>query len=187
MTNEDFKYRQAILTNNETVVKELYHHFREVCCAHLIKAFGCTIAEAKNIYPEAFTIFYYNIKAEKIKGDSLKYYLFGIAKNLFRKRYFDAYHKRIQLTDEFPEHTIQMETEQYFKQQEDAIIIQQLMKQLDEKCRRLIELIFIKEYSHDATATAMNFSGENAVRKKKFDCLKKLRANYKQSQKPIWK
>jgi RNA polymerase sigma factor (sigma-70 family) len=54
-------------------------------------------------------------------------------------------------------------------------LVRKLLSLLDERCRQILTLIFIKGYATEAVASELDLPSEGAVRKGQYDCLKKMR------------
>ncbi|MCB0572745.1 MAG: sigma-70 family RNA polymerase sigma factor, partial [Phaeodactylibacter sp.] len=56
-----------------------------------------------------------------------------------------------------------------------AELVRRLLDKIGEPCKRLLELIFVHGYVMDAVAEELELPSAGAARKRKFDCLKKMR------------
>lgn len=101
---------------------------------------------------------------------SLKTYLIGIGKMLYRKR-----RSQQQWTDEIPEVAVPAGVEDRLAQAELAQQVQSWLQKLEEGCREVLTMVYLRGYSMEAVMERLSLPSTGAARKRKFDCLKKLR------------
>ena len=104
---------------------------------------------------------------------SLKTYLFGIGKVLCRKRFSG---RKFDWTDEIPETGEAAEAETTAERRAKAELVRNLLDRIGEPCRQLLLLVYVRGFAMEAIAAEMDFPTEGAVRKRKYDCLRKLRS-----------
>ncbi|MEJ0029129.1 MAG: hypothetical protein WDO15_01590 [Bacteroidota bacterium] len=76
---------ELVRSGDNTVLKDLYRKHRSPFLQWAKRKYA--EADAADIYQQAFTIFYFNVKDGKFKGmtSSIKTYIFAIGKNLLNK------------------------------------------------------------------------------------------------------
>ena len=167
------------------VLKDLYTRYREPFKLFLIRLYHCYEEDALEVYPEAFSKFFFNVRDHKLTTplrSSLKTYLFSIGKHIFYKRFFGKYQKQTELSDSFDDIREEAAVLDFYDATGKAALVQKLLNQLDEPCRELLTLIFLKEYTSEAVAEEMQIPSTGAVRKRKCLCLGKLRALLEKSE-----
>ncbi len=173
---EDEQLLLKIRQGEQKVVRQVYEVHREAFASFLQKQYNVGRQNALEVYPLSFSIFYFNIKNQKLKPplqSTLRTYLFSIGKNVFRKEMKKL--KPLSVKDEGFDEAVNADIEQWYENKERARLVRRLLGRIDEPCRKLLSLIYIQEYAFDAVAREMNLNNTGTVRKRKFDCLKKLR------------
>ncbi|MEM7103564.1 MAG: sigma-70 family RNA polymerase sigma factor [Bacteroidota bacterium] len=175
-TTEKVRLEQ-IRMGDQRLLQQLYHEYRENFLAWGAQKFSCPREDAVDVYQKAFTIFYFNIKEGKLTEltSSLKTYLFSIGRNVFLKRFRDKHLKVSDLDDTVIKSQVDYSIMDSYNHRDQADLVRRLLNMIGEPCRQLLELLFIKAYSTDAVMHTMELKNEQAVRKRKFLCLKKMR------------
>lgn len=171
---EDEQKLQSLLKEGDLVWKNWYDDMRDPFRLFFIKYGNVDPDLAIELFHEAMVIFHRNVFAKKLTTplqSTLKTYLFGIGKMLYLKKGG----KTDNWQDEIPDHPVMPEVEMSADQKEKAALVKSLLQRIGEPCKQLLELIYINGYVMEAVANEMGFPSEGAVRKRKFDCLKKMR------------
>ncbi len=182
MTNrysEDEDIYQQIKTGNQKAVRNLYESYRLSFRLFLMRYYNADEQDAMDVYPEAFTKFYYNIIDGKLKPplkSSLKTYLFSIGKHVFYKRHFNKYSKSVDLKEQIDDQSISANVLDKFDHDSEAALVQSLLEKIGEKCKELLTMIYINEFETEAIVSRLELPSNGALRKRKFDCLKKMRS-----------
>jgi RNA polymerase sigma factor (sigma-70 family) len=175
---EDEQLLQQLHRGDQKALKDCYHQWEGEFLRFIARRFGCELQDAREVYPETMSRFYFNCVDGKLKAplqSSLKTYAFGIGKNLFHKRFLDTYREKTQLDDEFPDAGQKAEVLDLYEYREQKKLVHRLLDLIGEPCKKLLELIYIYDYANDAVARELDIPTEGAVRKRKFDCLKKMK------------
>lgn len=173
---KDEEILEKIRQGNQSLIKQLFDQFEVGFVGHLKKTFTCDRQKALNIYPEAFSILYYNIKKGKLTlplRSTLQTYLSAIGKNVFHKRYLDKYHMITSELDPQVEKEIGEIVEDAIEKKDRARELKRLLRILGEPCHHLLDLFYYQELKFADIAQELN-ENEGRLRKRKFDCLKKL-------------
>ena len=178
--SKDEQLYLEIKKGNQKVIEETYKKYRTNFKAFIIKSFDSTSNQALEVYQEAFVSFIGNIQNEKLALPlrcTLKTYLFGIGKNNYHNQFSNAYHKKMTFPEEFPELSVNPYGVSQLEAEDNAKQVERLLDMLDEGCKKLLSLLFLKGYSGEAAALVLNIPSPEATRKRKYDCLKKIRKN----------
>jgi RNA polymerase sigma factor (sigma-70 family) len=155
--------------------QRFYNEVRSPFRLFLMKYSQCTPELALELFHEAMVIFHRKVTQQQLEAplqSSLRTYLFGIGKMLMRKQFSTD----SKVTDaEIPDIPIAPVVDAIAEDRQNAMLVQQLLNQIGEPCKQLLELFYLKGYAIDAITATMEFPSEGAVRKRKFDCLKKMR------------
>lgn len=135
---------------------------------------GCKPEETIEIYQEAMVILHRKVVSGKLKPpmeSTLKTYLIGVGRILMMRRGS----KEDNWNDEFPDLGIKADIEQQHEQKAQAKLVQSLLSQVGEPCRQILELFYLKNYVMEAIARELDLPSAGATRRRKHDCLKRLR------------
>ena len=102
---------------------------------------------------------------------SLRTYLFGVGKMLYRKQGGSS----IQWEEDIPDIAVPAHVEDRIAQREKAEWVRKLLDRMDDKCRDILEKVYLRGYSMEAVADDLKLSGAGSARKRKFDCLQRMR------------
>lgn len=130
--------------------------------------------EAKALFHEAMVVFHRKVTAGSLQAplkSTLKTYLIGIGKMLCRRKGkpVEAASQEIPDVGEDPD----VLTAIHAKEQAD--LVRNLLGRVGASCRKLLEMIYFDDASMKEVADELELATEGAARKRKFDCLKKLR------------
>ena len=131
--------------------------------------------KATELFHETMVVFHRNVTSGKLTPplqSALRTYLFGVGKILCRKI---GDHDQSWET-EIPEVPVLPEVEVIEDWRDKSEKARLLLEKIGEPCRQLLKLIYIHNYAMEAVAEEMDFPSTGAVRKRKFDCLKKMRS-----------
>lgn len=133
--------------------------------------------EAKDLYQDAIIILMRNIREGKLDQltSSLKTYLFGIGKNLARKR-FDQLKKAAVEEYQLVEHftfTKKFDVDDSYLEMQGLAAT--LVRQMDEPCKSILIKCYYEGLSMREIAMIMNYKNESVVRNQKARCMKRLK------------
>jgi RNA polymerase sigma factor (sigma-70 family) len=173
---------ESIRLGDNKVLEHLYKEYRIVFTSWFTKYYNLSSDDAIEIYQNSFTIFYFNVRNGKIKelNSSLKTYLFAIGKNLVKEKYrSDIKYSKIEfdaeeLLLENSSFTVGNILDEYLKS-DQIKMVRNLLEKIGDPCKKLLTLIFIKNFSFDSVVKVMNYSDERVARKRKSVCLQKMR------------
>ncbi len=180
---QDDAWLVQIKAENETAAYEAYKACR-MACVSVLRRYGLDQDTAQDLYQEAFTIMVMKVRRGKLAPpmtSSLSTYVTGIGKRLMLK-HRDRMRRDVKIDhlENLPEDgAIEVDRILTVLEQEDsARLVATMLSQLGDRCRQLLQLIFLDEQDHKEVMEQMDFPSAGALRKKKFDCLKHLRSIY---------
>ncbi|MEZ4883494.1 MAG: sigma-70 family RNA polymerase sigma factor [Chitinophagales bacterium] len=169
------------------------------CIRQLQLKFGCSVAEAKDIFSDAFIKFHDLLVANKINHGNISAYIFAICRSI----YIDKHSKKRNLTkrkevliDHQEEMTAQQlfrkedaqndlvfnplikeeeEQEQLKQQKNEMEIIVKALKLMHPRCRQLLTLAIMHKMRYAEIVEIMGFANTQTVKSAKYNCLKKLK------------
>lgn len=180
---DDERLYAQIKAKQQSVINTLYRSYRSSFVAYALnlcwsKQVKAPRDEILGIYNEAFAAMILNIQQDRLRlplKSTLKTYLFAIGRNKCL-RWIDKQMKdRHEFVDFAEEPTVDLSS---LKLDFDPTLgeqVHQLLQQLNESCRELLTLIYLKGWHQEAIIDKMAIPSPEAYRKRKFDCLKKLR------------
>lgn len=162
-------------TGDDQHWKAFYEEVRQAFRLFFIKKTSLSMEEASELLHEAMVIFHRKVMSGGLQApleSKLSTYLIGIGKILARKKEIS---KADQWDTEIPDPGVAPDVERYENSKANAVLVDRLLQKIGQPCRQLLELFYIKGYAIDAVMTTLDLPSEGATRKKKFDCLKKMR------------
>lgn len=166
---------ESLIQGKERAWQTIYDDIREPFRLFFLKNSNLDPEQAIELYQEAMVVFHKNVTRGKLVAplqSALKTYLIGIGKMLYLKKSgkkIDAW------IDEIPDQAIMPVVEDQAERKDQKELVRRLLDRIGEPCKQLLTLVYIKGYVMEAVADEMNFPSQGAVRKRKFDCLKKMR------------
>ena len=171
---EDENRLERLRSGNDREWKTIYDDLRSPFRLFLMKKVNLDSEEAAEVFHESMIIFHRNVLNRKLVAplqSSLKTYLFGIGKNVLRKK-----GRQGDWETDIPDLGIAAEVESLHERAAKVALLKRLLSKIGDSCRQLLELVYLKGYVMEAAAKELNISSEGTARKRKFDCLKKMRA-----------
>ncbi|MBX2929932.1 MAG: sigma-70 family RNA polymerase sigma factor [Saprospiraceae bacterium] len=131
--------------------------------------------EAKALFHEAMVVFHRKVTAGTLQTplkSTLKTYLIGIGKMLCRRK-----GKPVESAlQEIPDIGEEPDVLAAIDVREQGEFIRNLLNRVGASCRKLLEMIYFDDASMKEVADELELATEGAARKRKFDCLKKMRS-----------
>jgi RNA polymerase sigma factor (sigma-70 family) len=163
-----------VKSGDSNVLKRLYKKYRTPFIQWAHWKYAGT--DAADIYQQAFTIFYFNVKDGKFTGmSSVRTYLFGIGKNLLNKLVQGSRQAAsLEEVDEvdLPVNTIETEYEATHRQQ----VVSSILEKVGEPCKTILMRYYFDNFTMESIADAMGYKTAMVAKKKKCECLTKIRA-----------
>jgi RNA polymerase sigma factor (sigma-70 family) len=170
------KLTESIRLNDEKVLKWIYQkNFQKV--KQLVLSNSGTEEQAKDLYQDAFLIFWTNIKTGKFQPENesaLFGYLYQIAKNKWLDTVRSSAFKKTVYPEVLPDkiEEEQEDKESYFLQIEDAFA------RLGESCKELLTRFYFQKESLGALSAHFGWT-EATTKNNKYRCMERLRGNLK--------
>lgn len=163
------------LFRDDKRAKQLYDQHRDKVCSWTMKHYRVRKDLALEVYQEAFTIFFYQVRKGMLTSlrCELPTYLTGIIKNLMKQR--KDRHAFIALEDvsDHPAEANLNEAEVIATY--NRLLVQELLERIGDPCQTILRLFYQERYSLESIATDLKYKNANVVKKKKSLCLKQLR------------
>ncbi len=168
----------SLKSGDQKTLEKMYSALQDDFCRFIVSTFKCDYQQARDIYPECMSILYLNIRRNRLAPplrSSLKTYLFSIGRHIYHRRNLDKYntHKMA--------YPAEMEVSQVSDMVDDAMLkkerarqLRELLHKLGDPCKSLLEKVYFEEISF-VVLSEQQGTPEATLRKRKFDCLKKLR------------
>lgn len=174
------KYQQdeeqliQLKSGDRKVWKRFFDEHLEPFQLFVMKYGRVTKEDSFELFQDAVVILHRNILREKLNvplKSKLQTYLFAVGKNLCRRKPGSG---RLQ----FPEHLPELPEnpqEEVDNRNHNAALVKSLLARIGEKCRQFLTLLFLDEMPQEDIMATMAIPSNEAFRKRKFDCLKKMR------------
>ncbi|GJM28251.1 MAG: hypothetical protein DHS20C17_08860 [Cyclobacteriaceae bacterium] len=158
-------------------LQKLYQEHRQEFSSWLRKYRSCDQDLEADIYQRAFITLYYNVKEGKLTDltSSLKTYLFAIARNLLRDHYKLSIRRQEIMEVAIDKSIIDNEIMDRYETSGLQDVVKELLEQIGEPCKTVLELFYLKGYALESIALEMNYKSEQVAAKRKFICLRQMR------------
>ena len=163
---------------SEQDLRALYQLYFQPFIRFIRQTFRCTSERAMDIYPEAFSILYFNIKKGKLKPplkSTIQTYINSTGWHLYHRRYLDKYQRdkmpMDQLEDRFD---VKEMADTALLQKDQAVQVKRMLDTIGEPCKTMLMEIYFSETTYKDLSLQMNIP-EVTLRKRKFDCLARMR------------
>lgn len=172
---QDEEQLQRLLRGDHADWKKAYDEWRTPFLLYFHQQGITDRDQVLTLLQDAMVIMFNNITTHKLQTplqSELRTYLFGIGKRLYwrlRSENSKAWN------DDIPETPVAPEVEDKEEQRHRADLVRRLLSQIGEPCRTVLDMFYLRGYSMEALAEELELPSEGAARKKKFDCLKKMR------------
>ena len=172
-----------IRSGDDTVLKEVYLHYREPFFAYIQNSFSLDPEHIKELFQLSIVIFYDNVVTGKLEtlNSGLKTYLFAIGKNKAQELLREK-RKISQHLDEVLIETILDEDEVEDKKQleTDILLITQALESLGEPCKKILQLFYYQQLSMSQISEALAYKNAKTTKNLKYKCIKRLQKIYQQ-------
>lgn len=159
-----------ILQGDQLTLKQVYKKHRQSLIRYVMAHNG-SLQDAQDVYQEVILAFYVNVVSGKLTQlhGKLHTYLYKLTQNVWhsRLRIHEPLVGALELTD------YQIEPSPDVAR-EDAYL-QYLMGLLNERCRQILQLYYFDRMPMQQVADRIGLSSAESARKRKCDCLIKLR------------
>lgn len=174
----DEKDLERIRQGDKLFLKELYKRNRGAFMKWAQWRYSCPAEDIADVYQQAFTIFFYNVKAGKFTGlnSIIQTYLFGIGKNLLNKRLTSKLQETESL-DDIPE--VLLAEDAVSEKHEGThrqLLVQSILLKIGEPCRSILMKYYFDNFTMEAIAENMGYKSAMVAKKKKCECLMKIRS-----------
>lgn len=167
----DHQLVAAIQDGENSSLEDLYHDMKPKIL-HYVTTNRGSIADAKDVLQDSMIVLHRNVRSGKFRGDSsLGTYLYSICK----WRWLGELRKRGKETELNEEIATELVESSELPGAETYRTIENLFRQIDEGCRRVLTASFYDNKQMTEIAAEQGWKNEQIARNKKFRCLKKLK------------
>lgn len=186
MNPSEFDVLEKIRKGDRQLLRELYQQMRGKFLHWAQRRYSGSPDRFKETYQQAFTILYYNIQEEKFKGESsLETYLFGIGKNLLNKQVAGQDKNTVSL-DDIPEVENMPESPfRFYDSSYDRELVARILQKVGEPCKSVLRHYYFDNFSMEAIAENLGYKSAGVAKKKKCECLIRIRKLLADSKKII--
>lgn len=166
-----------IQRSDEKTLNNLYHQHREKFIQRTVGYYCEKRTEAGDVFQQAFTIFYLNIKNEKITElvFAIEIYLFSIGKSIFNKRRKDYLEMEKDAKVHFELSIFDFDIIEKEKRQLLKTRLHRLLYTFEEPCKTVLKLYYFCRFPMKTIVNEIGYNDEIMAKQKKYECLKKLK------------
>ena len=174
---ESNKIIEEVKSGDEKVLKKLYAQIRPKFLNWTVQNHQIEHEDALDIYQKTFTTFYFNIKDGKLTEltSSLETYFFGIGKMMIKERFRDRNFKLQTIDEKEALEKIDMNMVDDYQNSEHKEIVSELLDKVGEPCKSVLMMYYFQKFAMESIATVLGYKNERVAKKKKYQCLGKLR------------
>ncbi len=182
---KDKKLLEQIQANDQNAIKHFYLEQRSVFLGWLQKNYQCNEELGKDIYQISFLTCIENIQTQKITQltSSLRVYLFGIGKNVYRS--YQRKNNNVTLVkDDLLFERVDSENQTEEIQQKKENRLKQLaiaLQELGEPCKSLLESFYYLQQSMQEIVNRLGYKNTHSARNQKYKCVERLKKLVQQS------
>ena len=164
------------LKSDEQRLHQLYQENRVNFVYFATEYFDCKSEEAGDIFRQAFTILYLNIKNGIIPALdlSVEHYLMDIGKSLLKNKY--VIRKEMEITERIDVSFLDFNIIEKHQNRQTKVVLAELFQNLGEPCRSILKLYYFCCFSMENIAEQIGSNNQATAKKKKYQCLEELKA-----------
>lgn len=171
-----------IKQGDSVFLKALYKKYRATFIKWAERMYPGYVEDIPDIYQQAFTILYFNVKNDKFAGidSTIQTYLFGIGKNLLNKK-AGSKHEQTEALDSIKE--IIVPAENVFEKYEVSHrqqMVQSILANVGEPCKTILTKYYFDNFTMEAIADTLGYKTAMVAKKKKCECLIRIRKALKE-------
>lgn len=163
------------VNKTDRAFSKLYTDFPKV--KKMILSKGGTKDDAEDIFQEALIILYNKVNQGDFKLTSkIGTYLYSVSRFLWKDQLIknnktvDSDFSNDQLIE-----TNKEELEEIIKKEEKLQVIEQVLKEISQKCQEIFELFYFKKLSMKDIAIKMKYTSERVARTQKYKCVEQAK------------
>jgi RNA polymerase sigma factor (sigma-70 family) len=161
---------------DEVLIKNEYEQHRSKFIGWFKKNHQLDDAQLIELYQRAFTIFYTNVKDGKLTSlnSTIETYLYGIGKNLVKEE-IRAKRKEIGFDEISISESVENELEECENRAHAKEIVRSILQKIGDPCKSILTMYYFKNFSMESIAIRLGYKNEAVAKKKKCQCLQKIR------------
>ena len=170
----DERRLQTLAAGDDNAWRTLYDDLRSPFRLYFLKHTEWDPEAVGELYQDAMVVLHRKVTSGDLAAPLRSYlrtYLIGVGKMIYRKRGGTG----VRWEEDIPEVAVPPGVEDRIEQRERAAWVRELLNRMDEKCRDILSKVYLQGFSMEAVAEELQLSGAGSARKRKFDCLQKLR------------
>ncbi len=145
---------------------------------HFISSWKGNSQDAEDIWIESILVLDRKIRNDEYDGGNIYGFVFGISKGLWRNKLKKS--NKMDLVEEpaLMDSVDENDPEQLFQTNERIAVLKKMLEELGEECQKILNLWKLN-YKMKEIAEMLNLSSDNMAKKKKHQCLQKLKEKAK--------
>lgn len=164
-----------IKSGDEKCFYDLYRQYRASFIEWATFSYAISTEETKDIYQEAFVILWLNIQEGRLTHltADIKTYIYSVGKHLI----LNAIKKNARSVTFDPAELINLShdpTTMADDREHNRKMLEEHLKKLDEKERRILEMYYLEEKDMKTIAKELGYKNADVAKKRKYEVFKKL-------------
>ena len=158
----------------EKAFRYLYRHFFGLIESLILSNVG-TREDAADIFHDGLIVLFNNVKKGEFQlKSSIKTYLYSICRNLWLMKLRSG-KKETPLEDKHESIQVQDDHFKTLEVDEKKRLIVRLLQELNDDCRKILELYYFRKMKMEQIRTQLNMASEQVAKNKKSRCMKHIR------------
>ena len=166
----------SIRKGNEFILKKIYkENFPMIL--KLVKTNSGDEDDAKDIYQEAFIVFYEKVKDESFELNcTISTFLYSVSRNLWLKRLRKLSNDGTVLMNEDDDYAeVEEEVEKHEEKENFLSSVQKSLEIIGEPCRTILTDFFYHKLSMQEIAQKMHYTNADNAKNQKYKCFNRLK------------
>ena len=166
---------KGLAKNDRKAVETIYRDNYNMVQSLVLKNSG-SIDDAKDIFQEAMIVLYERVQSEAFALNcQIKTYIYSVSRRLWLKRL--VHQNRFLIADEAQHEVVNvdMEVEEYEKQNREFLMMEKAMGSIGEPCKSLLEAFYMQKRSMQEIASNFGYTNAENAKNQKYKCLMRLK------------
>jgi RNA polymerase sigma factor (sigma-70 family) len=165
---------QKFRNQDEDFMKEVYLTCKPKFMGFIQKEYQLKVEDCEDLYQESYCLLYKKIVSKNITEltASLDTLLIGFGRNLARN--FQRKRKEDQM-EVLPDRAETENPHRLYEKKEQTWRLEGLLDLVGEKCKEVLIKFYYLEFSMKEIAEEMGYASDKMAKKKKYECLKKIK------------
>lgn len=168
------EYLQGLRDQNQAAMKSLYRMHFPMILNYIVNNSG-TEQEAKDVYQEAFILFYEKVQEGFSLSCKIKTYLYSVCRRQWLKKLYEKnrYTGGINEMEEFI--PVEQDIADAEEKEKDFLMMEASLLHLGEPCKTLLTDFYIRNLTMEELAEKFGYTNPDNAKNQKYKCLQRLK------------